>query len=173
MASTILDQVIIVGNVSIRDDSRNYAAASDNNNNARFNFSVATTPHTLNPQTNQWEDGEPTWHNVTVYGSLAENLHDSLHGGEQVIIIGHNKTRTWKDSNTGEDRRATDVIADYAGVSLRFATATINKRTGGSSRPATSAPSRRASTPVSRPAPASADDDLSADGSNEFDELFS
>lgn len=172
MASTILDQVIIVGNVSIRDDSRNYAAASDNNN-ARFNFSVATTPHTLNPQTNQWEDGEPTWHNVTVYGSLAENLHDSLHGGEQVIIIGHNKTRTWKDSNTGEDRRATDVIADYAGVSLRFATATINKRTGGSSRPATSAPSRRASTPVSRPAPASADDDLSADGSNEFDELFS
>jgi single-strand DNA-binding protein len=179
MASSILDQVTIVGNVGNVDRDNSWHPAHDNMS-AMFSFSIAVTPRVQNPQTNQWEDGEPTWHNVTAYGQLAENLHNSIHKGDQIIVIGHNKTSKRKDANTGEERAYTNVIADFAGPSLRWATATITRnenngagtggRTTGESahRSARPAPARTTTAPA---APANDDNDLSTE-EDDFDALF-
>lgn len=179
MASSILDQVTIVGNVGNVDRDNSWHPAHDNMS-AMFSFSIAVTPRVQNPQTNQWEDGEPTWHNVTAYGQLAENLHNSIHKGDQIIVIGHNKTSKRKDANTGEERAYTNVIADFAGPSLRWATATITRNenngagTGGKAtgesahRSARPAPARTTTAPA---APANDDNDLSTE-EDDFDALF-
>ena len=179
MASSILDQVTIVGNVGNVDRDNSWHPAHDNMS-AMFSFSIAVTPRVQNPKTNQWEDGEPTWHNVTAYGQLAENLHNSIHKGDQIIVIGHNKTSKRKDANTGEERSYTNVVADFAGPSLRWATATITRnenngagtgRTTGESaqRSTRTAPARN--TAPAPAAPANDDNDLSTE-EDDFDALF-
>lgn len=179
MASSILDQVTIVGNVGNVDRDNSWHPAHDNMS-AMFSFSIAVTPRVQNPQTNQWEDGEPTWHNVTAYGQLAENLHNSIHKGDQIIVIGHNKTSKRKDANTGEERAYTNVIADFAGPSLRWATATItrNENNGtGTGGKATGESAHRSARPASArtttapAAPANDDNDLSTE-EDDFDALF-
>lgn len=71
----------------------------------------------------EWEDTEPTRHRVTCFGTLAENVTESLRTGDRVLIIGRLTTDTWTDKDTGDKRTAPRVLADAAGASLRWATA--------------------------------------------------
>lgn len=48
----------------------------------------------------EWIDGEPTAHNVDVYGAAAINLYDTAGQGERAIVHGLVKTATWSDRNT-------------------------------------------------------------------------
>lgn len=174
MAASILDQVTIVGNAGNLDREHSWLPANGDKQ-ARFSFGVAVTPRVMNQSTNQWEDGETTWHNVTAYGTLAENLHASINKGDQVIIIGHNTTRTGKDSNTGEERTFTNVVADYAGASLRWATVAITRNTSnsGSATRRSAAPAARAAAPTAAPAPAPVDNGgLDTTSDDDFDALF-
>jgi single-strand DNA-binding protein len=63
-----------------------------------------------------WVDGEPTGHNVRVYGRLAEAAVDQLTKGSRVIVIGRTETDMWPDPETGEKRTATRVIVDRHGA---------------------------------------------------------
>jgi len=63
----------------------------------------------------QWTDGEPTGHNVKVYGRLAESVVDHLAQGSGVIVIGRTETDAWADPQTGEKRTTTRVIVDRDG----------------------------------------------------------
>lgn len=167
MASSILDQVTIVGNAGNLDREHAWFPANGDKQ-ARFLFSVAVTPRVLDQSTNQWKNGDTTWHNVTAYGALAENLHASLNKGDQVIIIGHNSTRVVKDANTGEDKSYTNVVADYAGPSLRWATATIT-HTGGN---AESSSARQSSAPAARSTAPVNNGGLDTTSDDDFDALF-
>lgn len=71
----------------------------------------------------EWEDTEPTRHRVTCFGTLAENVTESLRTGDRVIVIGRISTDTWTDKDTGDKRTAPRVLADAVGPSLRWATA--------------------------------------------------
>lgn len=170
MAASVLDQVIIVGNVSLRKGDRAdsaYAKGTDGKE-SRFNFSVAVTPRTKNQQTNAWEDDTTTWHNLTVWGSMADNVHDSLKGGEQVIVIGHNKTRSYKDRD-GNDQTAVNVIVDYIGVTMRWGTVEFH-RNGGSGNGGGNYHNNN-SAPAAAPAPQqSAAAPAQSDSSSAFDE---
>ncbi len=50
------------------------------------------------------------WHNITVWGKLAEICGKHLSKGRQVYIEGKLQTRSWEDQN-GQKRYATDVVA--------------------------------------------------------------
>jgi single-strand DNA-binding protein len=63
-----------------------------------------------------WVDGEPTGHNVRVYGRMAEAAVDQLTKGSRVIVIGRTETDMWPDPETGEKRTATRVIVDRHGA---------------------------------------------------------
>ncbi len=51
-------------------------------------FTVASTPRTLNRQTNQWEDGEAMFVRCSAWEAHAENIAASLTKGMRVIVTG-------------------------------------------------------------------------------------
>ena len=65
---------------------------------------------------------------MTAFGSLAENIVDSLHKGDKVVVDGYfDSARTYQVEVNGatETRIALDIIAQEVAPSLRFATTTI------------------------------------------------
>lgn len=164
----ILDQTMIVGNASLAN--AHYFAGNDQKK-SMFTFSVACTPSHFDKETNQWVDDITHWYNVIAFGMLADNLHASLANGTQVIVIGYNRSRTYQDKNTGENRTSTELIADYAGVSLAFVTAQLHKTnaSGASKPPVAGGNMIDAQVPQSSAAP---EVGLTNDASN-FDSLFS
>jgi single-strand DNA-binding protein len=81
-------------------------------NNAVLTFSVAD---------NYGKDDKKktTWHNVIVFGKVAENVANSIAKGTTVLITGRYEQEefTKKDGTTG---KATKLIADEVGVSCRW-----------------------------------------------------
>lgn len=73
----------------------------------------------------EWaNDPEPTGHNVVVWGAAAENLVESLHKGDGVLIVGTTRTEAWQDK-AGEKRTKVTVTATAIGASLQHATVTV------------------------------------------------
>ncbi|MDQ4144902.1 MAG: single-stranded DNA-binding protein [Actinomycetota bacterium] len=60
------------------------------------------------------------------WGQLAENLAETLHRGERVIVVGTLRHRTYEVE--GKQRSATEVLVNDAGPSMLWATAAITKR---------------------------------------------
>ena len=71
----------------------------------------------------EWEDREPTRHQIKAFGTLAENTAGSLQKGDRVIVAGNVTTDSWDDRDTGSKRTMQKVLADAVGISLRWATA--------------------------------------------------
>lgn len=71
-------------------------------------------------QGDEWVDGDPTFLNVTAFGSVGENCAESVSKGTRVVVVGRIEMSTWEKD--GEKRTGYDVIADEVGVSLRWAT---------------------------------------------------
>ena len=73
------------------------------------------------------ENKESNFYDVTAFESLAENVADSLHKGDRVVIDGYfDSARTYQTA-AGETRVALDVIANEITPSLRFATAVVTR----------------------------------------------
>lgn len=52
-------------------------------------------PRSRRKDNGEWEDGEPQWHTVRAWGSLAENLAVSLHKGQPIVVIGRPAVQAW------------------------------------------------------------------------------
>lgn len=73
-----------------------------------------------------WVDGPAMPYQVTAFRRLAENITDSLHKGDRVIVAGTVTTKGYTDSD-GNVRAARDIVADHVGVSLTLATAAVTR----------------------------------------------
>jgi single-strand DNA-binding protein len=93
-----------------------------------------------------WQDAEPTFHPVKIWGRRAENAAESLSTGDRINVHGHLETEAWNDKNTSE-KRTKDVVVvtdrfGFIGADLRHATVTIratkpaNRETNASEDPA-------------------------------------
>ena len=69
-------------------------------------FSLATTEKYTNKQGEKVEETE--WHNIVIYGRVAEIAKQYLKKGSKVYIEGKNKTRKWEDAD-GKSRWTTEV----------------------------------------------------------------
>lgn len=94
------------------------------------NFSVASTPRTLNKQTQEWEDGETLWIRCSCWRQMAENAAESLTKGSRVIVQGRLKSRSWQDKE-GNTRVSMELDVDEVGPSMRYATAKVTKASRG------------------------------------------
>lgn len=96
------------------------------------NFTVASTPRTLNRQTQQWEDGETLFMRCSIWRQAAENVAESLTRGTRVIVQGRLKARSY-ETREGEKRTVTELEVDEIGPSLTWATAKVTRasRSGG------------------------------------------
>lgn len=73
-----------------------------------------------------WVDADVTWWNVTAFKTLAENICETLKKGDEVIIVGKVKQRTWETPD-GEKRSTFEVTADHVGPDLARATAVVTR----------------------------------------------
>ncbi|MFR9794173.1 single-stranded DNA-binding protein [Streptomyces sp. MB22_4] len=78
-----------------------------------------------------WVDGDSFFIDGRVFGQHAENLASSLEKGMEVVVAGRLKTEKW-ETREGEKRSGTSLLVDSIGPSLRFATARVEKTSGGS-----------------------------------------
>ena len=97
-----LNKVMILGNVGNAPEVRQTQSGR-----AVANFSVATT--------DAWGVGEDRqerteWHQVVVWGKLAETCGQYLTKGRQVMVEGRLQTRSYEDGG-GNKRSVTEIVA--------------------------------------------------------------
>lgn len=73
-----------------------------------------------NTSTDEWEDGDTLWIDVTAFKQLAEHCAESLTKGDLVLIHGKMKTESWEKE--GEARSKIAIVADSVGAALQFRT---------------------------------------------------
>ena len=89
-------------------------------------FTIASTPRTLDRQTQEWKDGEALFLRCSVWRQAAENAAESLTRGSRVMAQGRLKQRSF-ETKEGEKRTVIELEVDEIGPSLRYATATVSK----------------------------------------------
>ncbi|MBB3083990.1 single-stranded DNA-binding protein [Geodermatophilus sabuli] len=92
------------------------------------NFTIASTPRTLDRQTQEWKDGDALFLRCSVWRQAAENVAESLTRGSRVMAQGRLKQRSY-ETKEGENRTVVELEVDEIGPSLRYATATVAKTT--------------------------------------------
>lgn len=101
-----LNRVTLIGNLGKEPEQRFMP-----NGNAVCNFSIATTESWKDKQSGAKQE-ETTWHNITMYGRLAEIAAQYLTKGSSVYLEGKLKTRKYQDKQTGADKYVTEIICD-------------------------------------------------------------
>jgi single-strand DNA-binding protein len=89
-------------------------------------FTIASTPRTLDRQTQEWKDGEALFLRCSTWREAAENVAESLTRGSRVMAQGRLKQRSF-ETKEGEKRTVIELEVDEIGPSLRYATATVSK----------------------------------------------
>ncbi|WP_336026793.1 single-stranded DNA-binding protein [Geodermatophilus sp. FMUSA9-8] len=89
-------------------------------------FTIASTPRTLDRQTQEWKDGESLFLRCSVWREAAGNVAESLTRGSRVVAQGRLKQRSF-ETKEGEKRTVVELDVDEIGASLRYATATVAK----------------------------------------------
>ncbi|MDO4887693.1 MAG: single-stranded DNA-binding protein [Actinomycetaceae bacterium] len=116
--------VTIVGNLTADPELRYVSSGTP-----VASFTVASTPRTLNRQTQQWEDGEPMFVRCSVWREYGENVAESLSKGMRVLVTGRFTVRNYEYN--GERRTSLEMQVDEIGPSLRYARAQVTKTSGG------------------------------------------
>ena len=98
-----INLAIITGNVT-RDPELKYTPSGS----AVCTFGVATN-HSIK-KGDQWED-KPTFHNIVVWGKIAEYLTNTLKKGMKVSITGRIENRSY-DAKDGTKKYISEIVAD-------------------------------------------------------------
>ena len=93
-------------------------------------FTVASTPRTLDKNTNEWKDGDALFLRCSIWRQAAENVAESLQRGMRVVVQGRLKQRSF-ETKEGEKRTVVELEVDEVGPSLKYATAKVTKASRG------------------------------------------
>jgi single-strand DNA-binding protein len=99
-----LNKVMLIGNLG-KDPEVRYTQAGT----AVAGFSLATSER-FKGKSGEWEE-KTEWHNITLWGRLAEIAGEYLSKGKTVYIEGRLQTRKWQDRD-GKDRYTTEIVGD-------------------------------------------------------------
>jgi len=121
--------VTVVGNLTADPELRFTPSGA-----AVANFTVASTPRTLDRQSGEWKDGDALFLRCNIWRQAAENTAETLTRGMRVVVQGRLRQRSF-ETREGEKRTVVEMEVDEVGPSLRYATAKVNKvsRQGGAS----------------------------------------
>ena len=101
-----INKVILIGNLGADPETRYMPSGS-----AVTNIRIATS-ESWKDKTSGEQQERTEWHNVAMFGRLAEIAAEYLRKGSQVYIEGRIRTRKWQDKTDGKDRYTTEVIAN-------------------------------------------------------------
>lgn len=88
-------------------------------------LSVVTDRRQKN-QNGDWESVDTTWWRVTCWDQLAENVAESLHKGDAVVVVGSASMQDFQ-TKEGDTRQSLSVNAWTVGADLRWATAATTR----------------------------------------------
>jgi single-strand DNA-binding protein len=97
-----INKVILIGNLG-KDPELRYTPGGA----AVVNFPIATNERWKDKEGNPQERTE--WHNIVLWGRLAEIANDYLRKGSPVYIEGRLQTRSWDDRD-GNKRYTTEIV---------------------------------------------------------------
>ena len=100
-----VNKVILIGNLGKDPEVRHLESGA-----VVASFTMATTDSYKDRQTGE-RKSNTEWHNVAMFGRLAEVAAEYLRKGSQVYIEGRLRTRKWQDKQ-GNDRYSTEVVAN-------------------------------------------------------------
>jgi len=89
-------------------------------------FRIASTPRYRDNATGEWKDGDSLFLTVSVWRQAAENVAESMTRGTRAIVQGRLRQRSY-ETKEGEKRTVYEIEADEVGVSLRNASAKVNR----------------------------------------------
>ena len=89
------------------------------------NFGVAVNRRWQNRQTQEWEEAV-SFFDVTAWAQLAENIAETVGKGTRVTVTGRLDQRSWENQE-GEKRSKVEIVADDVAISLRWATAEVQR----------------------------------------------
>lgn len=112
MAGPGIDNVTIRGNLT--RDPEFYPGSDGKKDFARFD--VAVNSRIFNEQTQQFENGDPTFHQVVAFGRLAENVRQ-LSKGDTVLVNGELQFSSYERED-GTRIPTTRIAAEDVGPSL-------------------------------------------------------
>jgi len=133
-----INKVILIGHLGADPETRYMPSGS-----AVTNLRLATSVSWRDKETGEQQE-RTEWHNVALFGRLAEIAAEYLRKGSQVYIEGRLRTRKWQDRD-GNDRYTTEIIANDM------------QMLGG--RPGAGAPARAQAAPSNEPPPVEDFDD--------------
>lgn len=121
------------------------------------NFRVATTSRKF--RNNQWEDGATTWYSVRAWRRLADNVTESIHRGDPVVVHGRLEADVWTKED-GTTNTQLVITASSVGHDLSRGTAVFTRpaRPESVGQAPTTAPADPWGVPMSEPMPAFAAD---------------
>ena len=99
-----LNKAQVIGNLTRDPEMRQLPSGQ-----SVANFAVATNRSFTDKEGNKRDDVE--FHNIVVWGKLAEICNQYLNKGKKVYIDGRLQTRTW-DGQDGVSRSRTEIMAD-------------------------------------------------------------
>lgn len=99
-----INKVILIGNLGKDPELRNFEGGK-----VVANFTLATTEVYRDKDQNKIEHTE--WHNISMWGKLAEIASKFLRKGSKVYIEGRIKTRSWEDKD-GNKKYTTEIVGE-------------------------------------------------------------
>ncbi|MDD2736205.1 MAG: single-stranded DNA-binding protein [Desulfuromonadaceae bacterium] len=99
-----LNKVMLIGNLG-KDPEVRFTASGQ----AVAGFSLATSEK-FKGKNGEWEE-RTEWHNITLWGKLAEISGEYLSKGKTIYVEGRLQTRKWQDKS-GNDRYTTEIVGD-------------------------------------------------------------
>lgn len=112
-------------------------------------FGVAVNRRWKAKGSDEWQE-ETSFFNVTCWGTLGENVAETIQKGTRVMVEGRLEQRTW-ETESGDKRSTIEIVADDVAPSLRWATATVVKNDRSDSATSRSSTSRPAPTATEYP----------------------
>ena len=106
-------QVTIVGNAT-RDAELRYT----NSGLSIGTFSVAVNERQKGAN-GEWEDGEPSYYDVTCFRLLGESVAETIAKGDRVVVTGKLRQSRWEQD--GQKRSKVEVVADDVAKSVLWA----------------------------------------------------
>ena len=101
---TIKNRVQLIGNLGGTPEVKDL-----DNGNKVARFSVATSEYYTNKKGEKVTDTQ--WHNIVIWGKLADIAEKYLHKGSQVVIDGKITTRNYTDKE-GAKKYFTEIVAN-------------------------------------------------------------
>jgi single-strand DNA-binding protein len=81
-------------------------------------FTVVTAKRFKDQQTQEWQEQDTSFWDVTAFDTLAENIAESCFKGTPVVVTGAMRQEKWQNKE-GENRTSWKVLADDVAVSLK------------------------------------------------------